>query len=219
MVTKETGGALDMPLNVEQIRPGDLIKLKVYDRFSVSAHDRDYDMMSLTSDEPRMYYVHPKRGGMGRYIHPTRMLRFDGLTSLGDDGFTNYDQDWGVSELIPAMLGIMQDQTIASAVAHLTQEASIPVIKTSGLREVMSYNRPNEISAEQIGEQINKMKSVYRLMMLDNETEDFTRVAVNFGGLDKIQMIMAHAACRRRRYSDDPLHGADRPWRAQFGWR
>ena len=188
MVTKEANP--EMPLNVEQVRPGDLVNLLIFDRYSASVQERDNDIMSPTYGEPIVYRIHPHRG-TGMYVHASRCLRFDGIAPNNSDWYTSYDYDWGVSELIPAMLGIMQDQTIASAVAHLTQEASIPVIKTSGLREVMSYNRPNEISAEQIGEQINKMKSVYRLMMLDNETEDFTRVAVNFGGLDKIQMIMA----------------------------
>ena len=81
----------------------------------------------------------------------------------------------------------MQDQTVATAAAHLSQEASIPILNIDGLREALAGGKldPGEASAEQIGEQLNMFKSIYRLLLLD-KTETFERVPVTFSGLHEI---------------------------------
>ena len=54
-------------------------------------------------------------------------------------------------------------------------------------------------SAEQIGQQINQMKSSQRLLMMDKEKEEFNRVAVAFGGLADLMDKLLRIAWRRRR--------------------
>ena len=189
MVTKEA--ALDTPLMLNQIRPGDLVGLPVFDRFSASVHTRNFNYLDTSMagvQHPELYRIHPTRGD-GFYVHSSRVLRFDGIMPPTSDGFTVYDWDWGISEIIPAMLSVLQDQTIASAAAHLTQVASIPVLTISGLREAVSGK--SDLTPEQIGQQVNSMMSIFRLMMLDKGNEDFTRVPVTFGGFDKIQQMAA----------------------------
>ena len=196
MVTREA--PLDTPLVPERVRAGDLLALQVFDRWDASIWRRDDDVMSPTYGEALTYHLTPTRG-TGLFVDASRVLRFDGLTPLSSDGYTIYDRDWGVSEIVPAILSIMQDQSVATAAAHLSQEASIPVLSVDGLRESLAGGQldPNEASAEQIGEQLNMLKSVYRLLMLD-KTEGFERVAVNFGGLhevmEKVQRRLAAAA-------------------------
>ena len=58
----------------------------------------------------------------------------------------------------------------------------------AGLREsIAGGGDPDEASPEQIGEEINRMKSVYRLLMLDEPgRETFSRVQVAFGGLSDL---------------------------------
>ena len=93
----------------------------------------------------------------------------------------------------------MEDQTLAQSIAHLSQEASIPVLHIAGLREAIAGGGdPDEATPEQIGQQINTLKSNFHLMMLDEPgREEFLRIAVQFGGLsdlmDKYQTRVASA--------------------------
>jgi len=185
MMTREA--PLDTPLNPDQIREGDLVALQVFDRFDASVMVRDDDHMSPTYGQALVYRINPARG-FGFNVHASRVLRFDGITPLSDDGYTLYERDWGISEVVPAILAIMQDQSVATAVAHLATEASIPVIKVANLRDALAAaENDNEASAEKIGQDINLYKSVFRLLMMDAGNEEFERVSVNFGGIKDVQ--------------------------------
>ena len=184
MVTREA--PLTEPLVVERIRPGDLAALHVFDRFDMSVTSREQDLMSPDFQKPAMYRVTPRLGGTQYHVHPSRVLRFDGISPFSTGGFTSYyEQDWGVSELVPILTSLIEDQTLASSIAHLSQEASIPVLKIAQLAEKAAGAAidPDEQSLEELGQRVNDIKSNFHLMMLDKETEDFTRVAVTFQGL------------------------------------
>ena len=177
---------LTEPLIIERIRPGDLRGLHVFDRYDMSVMSRETDLFSPDFQRPAMYRVTPRLGATQFYVHPSRVLRFDGIAPYGTGGFTSYyDQDWGVSELIPILTSLIEDQTLASSIAHLSQEASVPVLKIGHLAEKAAGMAvdPDEQSIEELGQRINDMKSNFHLMLLDKETEDFTRVAVTFQGL------------------------------------
>ena len=83
------------------------------------------------------------------------------------------------------ILGLLQDQGFATAVAHMGQEASIPILRVDQLRETLAgrVDTATEATAEQIGQAVNRLKSVFRLMMLDRETEEFDRSTIPFGGI------------------------------------
>ena len=187
------------PLEVERIRPGDLMAVQYFDRYDASIRDYDRDLMSPTYNEPDVYYFHPSRGGT-MMVHRSRILRFDGITPTTMSGWEVYDQDWGTSEMVPVILSIMQDQVLASGISHLSQEASIPVLKVENLREVLAGRGETEdTDAYDIGKQVNELKSIYRLLMLDKGMEDFERVAVNFGGLaDLMDRFSGRVAAARQ---------------------
>ena len=190
------------PLNVEAIREGDLTALRVLTRYDCSAYHRDYDIFSPTYGQPISYDLHPNWGGVPMRVHASRVIRIDGLKDPGDSRLTSYEQDWGVSVLVPIVQSVLQEAGLAQAVSHLAQEASIPVLSIEGLRETMSGQAPNEMSAEEIGDGINRMKSIFRLLMLEKGTEQFTRVAVQFGGLAD---LMDRAARRVSAAADVPF--------------
>ena len=201
MVTKEA--PLDTPLMPERIREGDLVGLLVYDRFDANVMVRDSDLMSPTGGKPLIYNIYPSRlyGQQPFMVHSSRVLRFDGIEPLTDTGFFNYDDDWAVSELVPVILSIMQDATLASSIAHMSQEASIPVLKIADLRELIASNprrSKKEASLEDIGNAISQYKSIYRLLLLDKDRDEFNRVAIQFAGLaqlmDKYHARLAAAA-------------------------
>ena len=186
MVTREA--PLDAPLRIEQLRPGDLVGLRPFHRYDASVFTRDEDLYSEddTYGEALSYWMTPTYGP-GFHVHASRVLRFDGQQPLSSSGFMIYDRDWGVSEVIPVMISLLQDESIATAIAHLTQEASLPVLRVDGLKDALvGMKDPSEPSAEQIGQQVNQLKSVFRLLMLD-KTDEFDRIHASFAGLSDLQ--------------------------------
>ena len=197
MVTGED--SLEMPLDPKRIREGDLKALHYFDRYDISVTNREYDFNSQNFGKPIWYRVHPNHASTPKVVHHSRILRFDGIRPPTKSGFTIYDQDFGVSVLVPIIVALMEDQTLAQSIAHLSQEASIPVLHIAGLREAIAGGGdPDEATPEQIGQQINTLKSNFHLMMLDEPgREEFLRIAVQFGGLadlmDKYQTRVASA--------------------------
>ena len=200
MVLMTEEAPMDTPLKIERIRPGDLKSIRVFDRYDASGWQWDTDIFSNNYRFPLIYSLHPT-GGNGELtkVHHSRILRFDGIEPLTDSGFYSYEKDWGLSEFLPIITTLFQDATFASAVSHMAQEASIPVLKISNLRELLSSRPPkNEPSVSDIGSTLNRIKSVFRMLMLDKEEEDFTRVSIQFGGLanliDRFHLRLAAAA-------------------------
>lgn len=201
MMTKDD--QLDTPLLPERVRPGDLTNLLVLNRYELAVPERDHDLYSDNYGQPLYYDLFPHRGGtVYPRVHHSRVLRFDGIEPSTDSGFTVYDWDWGISELVPVILALTEDQNLASAITYLSLEASIPVLKVSQLREAVAgqlhQSDPNAPSADAIGSSVNELKSSHRLLMLDKDTEDFQRIQVQFAGLpdllDKFQARVAAAA-------------------------
>ena len=186
LVMMTRGADMASPLVPEQVREGDLTALRVLTRYDASVYDRDRDMMSPTYGKPLLYSLHPNYGGDPMMVHHTRVVRFDGITDPGDSAFTAYEQDWGVSVLVPIVQSILHEAGLAQAAAHMAQEASIPVLSIEGLRDGMAGAVDNEVSPLDIGEGVNRMKSLFRLLMLEKGTEEFNRVAIQFSGLADI---------------------------------
>ena len=112
--------------------------------------------------------------------------------------FSIYDREWGVSEVVPVVQSILQDQNVASAASQLTTEASIPVIKMQGLREGMSgYTDPDTPSPSKMAHELNTLKSIWHTMFMD-KMDDFERVNVSWAGLPDVmnnfEMRLAAAA-------------------------
>lgn len=198
LMTREA--PLTSPLLPERIRPGDLSAIRVFDRYDLSVGERERDVFSPDYNGPVLYNIHPTGGNsMPFQVHASRCLRFDGITSLTDSYFYNYEQDWGVSELVPAIISLVEDQSLAGAIAHMSQEASTPVLGISRLREILAGKAQSNLpTVEEIGGTINRIKSVFRLLLVDKEREDFNRIAIQFGGLadlmDKFQERLAGMA-------------------------
>ena len=199
MVTAED--TLDTPLDVKRIREGDLKALHYFDRYDLSVVQRDYDFQSPNFGKPIWYRVHPAHGVQIERVHHSRILRFDGIRPPTVSGFTIYDQDFGVSELVPIIVSLMEDASGAQSVSHMMQEASIPVLHVAGLREAIAGGGdPNEPTPAEIGQQIRQGMSNFRLLMLDEAgREEFMRVAVAFGGIPEILDRFQHRVAQARK--------------------
>ncbi len=170
------------PLDVTRIKPGDLRNLIATDRYSCTILEKDKDHMSPTYGEPLIYHVDLKEG-RAFDIHATRVLRFDGIQPLSTDGWYNYYDDWGVSEVIPVITSIMQDAQLTQGIAHLSNEASIPVQKIHAFQDALEAgNSPDEMSLMERAQLVNMTRSIYRTIFMDKEDE-FQRQEVSFAGL------------------------------------
>ena len=179
-----TEAPLDTMLELDRIREGDLKAIHYFDRFDVSAYVRDHDLHSPTYGEPMYYDFHPDTGSVPVRVHASRVIRFDGQRPPTKSGFTFYDEDFGESELIPVIHDILRSEQTSSGIAHMVQEATVPVLHIEGLRETIAGMNPTDPTPEQIGAQINSMKGIYRILMLDaTSREEFNRVNVAFAGL------------------------------------
>lgn len=183
MVFMTTEAPLHEPLNVNQIRPGDLKAIRIFSRFEASVLERQYDLFEENYARPEYYHIHPIYARTTLKIHHSRVLRMDGIIDSSDSNFHAYEQDWGVPLLVPLIQTILHEAGLAQGVVHMTQEASIPILEIENLREVTSQRGPDEMSAEEIGSKINEMKSIYRLLMLDKGSEEFKRSNIPFGGV------------------------------------
>ena len=185
------------PLVLDRVRPGDLSNLIVFDRYDASVAGYDLDPFSASYGEPTIYRF-TSRGGPIFEVDASRVLRFDGIEPLSLTGWQAYDQDWGVSEVVPVMLSILQDAGIAGGVAHLAAEASVPVIKLQDFKLALAGERTDTgLSVSELGEEINLHRSIYRTLFMDVEDE-FERVSVTFAGLadlmDRFARRLAAAA-------------------------
>ena len=188
LVMMTTEAPMDTPLIVENLRQGDLSNLMVLDRYntSVTYDDYDADPFSPSYERPLRYRFH-LRYGPQMVVDATRVIRFDGISPLNTQGWDSYEREWGVSEIVPVLLAIMQDASVASSTAHLTTESSIPVIKLPNLRDVLAGDNPDpdELTPDQMGERINRDRSVFRTTFLD-ALDDYMRVNVSFAGLPDV---------------------------------
>ncbi len=184
-------------LDVDRVRAGDISNLIVFDRYDTSVAQHDHDPFSPSYGQP-LTYRFTARGGVVLEVDSSRVVRFDGIEPLSLTGWQTYDQGWGVSEVVPVMLSILQDAAIAGGVAHLASEASVPVIKMQEFKAALAgENTDSGVSVADLGEAINLNRSIYRTMFMDTE-DDYERVSVNFGGLadlmDRFARRLAAAA-------------------------
>ena len=189
IITKEA--PLTRRMNLDRIRPGDLLALLPFDRWDLSVAEWERSPLSNDFGKPAMYKISPRLTAAFD-IHASRLVRFDGVRPHTASGWRAYQQDWGVSKLIAPLVDILKDIGLAAAAAHLAQEASIPVIKTHNFKEAAnaSFNLPDEIPINKLAETINEKKSNYRILMMDAEDE-FERVQVNFNGLPNLMNAFA----------------------------
>ena len=193
---------MNQPLDVETLRQGDLTNLMYFDRFDCNTYpDILIDPFDPYHGEPIEYEFIISHGNRIK-VHPSRVLRFDGITPLTSTGWSRYTLHWGLSELIPVTLALLQDSSVASATSFLVGEASIPVIKMTSFRESLAAGgpEPDDLSPQELGMHMNELKSVYRTLFLDMEDE-FMRVAVNFTGLPA---LMNEFAARLAAAADIP---------------
>lgn len=178
ILTKES--TPEKPLIISRLRPGDLANILTVDRFDATVLEKDNNPFSLNYGKPLSYRITLKRGGSFN-VHHSRVVRFDGITPTTDNSWQSYDDDWGVASIIPVIGEIFQDSNVAKGVAHLVNEASIPVQKIDGFEEILEGQGDDMSLADRMAKS-TELRSIYRTVFMDSE-DDFSRHDVTFAGL------------------------------------
>ena len=195
-VTAEESAQL--PLDINRLKPTDLKNIIVVDRFSIST-------VRLQSDPFRSGFLEPIEygitlpNGFSSTVHKSRVVRFDGKMPLTVNGFQSYGNQWfGLSELTDILTTIENEDTLAKGIAHLTNEASIPVISMDNFSDaICSSDDDDEFDLDKRLEVQSIAKSIFRTTFIDGK-DKFERVAVTFSGLpdllDKFAVRLSAAA-------------------------
>ena len=182
-----TDDDLSQPADFEKIKSGALKSILVFDRFDCSVEEYYSNPLHPKFNKPSIYRFTPESQygeAIEIVIHESRCIRFDGMKALSSNGWQSpYVFDWGISELLSAIVEITHDSAFMQAITHLSQEASIPVIKVQGLDEALSGTQTVDTpTMAEIATSINMGKSVWKTMFLDTQNE-FQRVQVSFAGM------------------------------------
>jgi phage-related protein (TIGR01555 family) len=181
LITKEA--KTDTPLNINSIRKGDIVNCVAIDRNDVTVVTKTRSIMSDNFGKPEIYSLYISEFGRVD-VHYTRLFRFDGKTPETINGWRQYEQDWGVSELASAMQEVFNDSSVTNAITQLIQEASIPVHKVDGLTEIMTRGKcaADEQNVDDIMKAVSLHKSIYNTIFMDGE-DSFERESVNFSNI------------------------------------
>ena len=143
---------LEEPLDPMRIRRGDLRALHVFSKFDSTVIEVDTDFASPTLNEPLIYELSSWSGHVVR-VHRSRILRFDGLPPLGDNGdslLDPYGWWWGRS-LVPQWLRAANAEEIASmAASSLIETNGILLLKDDSMVE--EYLAGSDTDRERIRE-------------------------------------------------------------------
>ena len=176
MMTEEA--PLEEPLDVDRIRPGDLKSLLPRTRYQLRPLDRSRDPFDPGFERGSLYSVDGE-SSQSLQIHSSRIL----LMGSGDDLGSGYDGDWGDSILLHSFDAIMQEIQARAGSAHLTQEASLLVVKMQAMRDVLDGTTDETL--EDMGAQLNSQISIYRKILTGPE-DVIERLSVSWGGLGDV---------------------------------
>ena len=184
LITKEA--PLEKPLNMDKIREGDLMNLMVVDRFRATIKEYDRDLYSSTFCRPLTYTIYPPDDLAPFDIDASRVLRFDGIEPPAGERWDMYEEGWGIPILVPVMTSIMQDSALTSAIAHLSEEASVAMLKMRSFNDALSgEGDPDRPSPMSVIEANMRMKSNYRTVVIDAE-DDLSRLDASFDSLPEL---------------------------------
>ena len=190
MIVAVKGQAFHTPLDIDGMLPNDLIGFFTVDRWSASVETYQENIMKARYSQPETYLISISVRGTPEWIrvHHSRIFRFDAIRPISKRNFGLYqDRDFGTSEYSRIFRAITDEEIAVKGITHLTQEASIPVVKSAGFKDSLEQGNftaggADEVSTEQIAEEINRMLSTYRILFADADG-DVSRVNVPFGGI------------------------------------
>ena len=187
------------PLIPERMAAGSLTGFTIVDRYDAKVYEVQKDMTDPEIDwgKPISYEFWPG-SDQKQIVHASRVMRFDGVSMPSSTGWRSYHQEWGISPMVSAISTVVQEQMTASAGAHLTQEASIPLMKVEHWNDWVAGEAEPEDDPSQSAGMMAWLKGIYHVMFVDKKTE-FERHNYSFAGLPQLmnsQAIRVAAAAK-----------------------
>lgn len=112
-------------------------------------------------------------------IHESRLVTFDGRLVTRSERQTN--NGWGGSVLVRSMKAIKTFHLNWQAVSHIMQDASQGVFKLKDLTLMIAEGKRDALQTRM--ETVDMSRSVARAVVVDADSEDFTRQDSSFAGL------------------------------------
>lgn len=170
---------LAKPLDVKNIRKGDLRYLHVVDRWRVSgAASLNRDLESPNFGMPDSYVIAESTV----LVHHTRVLRFNGSKLPYFAWLRN--AMWDDSELQHVMDSLMNCDTTTQAIATMLFESNVDVVKSEGLSDVLARKDGEAVLTKRF-QVAALLKSFNRLLLLDG-SESYEKKQNSFANLDKV---------------------------------
>jgi len=174
----------DGKVDYSSVGKGSLKYVHVFDRWR-AAHTGviDSDPTSPNCGNPETYIINATDTNPGQIVHWTRVIRFDGAKVP----WWTFRQNacWHDSELQILMDMLKQHDSTASGITHLIQEANIDVIKAKGLTKTLA-NEAGQAAIEARYGLTSRYKSMFNMLIIDQDAEDYARHPFQFSGLDRI---------------------------------
>jgi phage-related protein (TIGR01555 family) len=174
----------DRKVDYSSVGKNGLKYVHVFDRWQ-AAHsgEIDSDTESPNAGKPLNYIINATDVNPGQKVHWTRVIRFDGAKVP----WWTFRQNacWHDSELQVLMDGLKQYDATTGGITHMIQEANIDVIKATGLTETLATASGQEGIEARYG-LTSRYKSMFNMLIIDKDAEDYERHPFQFSGLDRI---------------------------------
>lgn len=170
---------LAKPLDVKNVRKGDLRYLHVVDRWRLSpAGSLNRDLESPNFGMPDSYVLAESTV----QVHHTRVLRFNGEKLPYFAWLRN--AMWDDSALQHVMDSLMNCDTTTQAIATMMFESNVDVVKSEGLADVLARKDGEAVLTKRF-QVAALLKSFNRMLLLDG-TESYEKKQNSFANLDKV---------------------------------
>jgi len=170
---------LAKPLDVKNVRQGDLRYLHVVDRWRLSpAGSLNRDLESPNFGMPDSYVLAESTV----QVHHTRVLRFNGEKLPYFAWLRN--AMWDDSVLQHVMDSLMNCDTTTQAIATMMFESNVDVVKSEGLADVLARKDGEAVLTKRF-QVAALLKSFNRMLLLDG-TESYEKKQNSFANLDKV---------------------------------
>ena len=170
---------LAKPLDVQNVKQGDLRYLHVVDRWRVSpAGALNRDLESPNFGMPDSYVIAESTV----QVHHSRVLRFNGQKLPYFAWLRN--AMWDDSELQHVMDSLMNCDTTTQGIATMLFESNVDVVKSEGLSDVLARKDGEAVLTKRF-QVAALLKSFNRMLLLDG-SESYEKKQNSFANLDKV---------------------------------
>lgn len=170
---------LAKPLDVKNVRKGDLRYLHVVDRWRLSpAGSLNRDLESPNFGMPDSYVLAESTV----QVHHTRVLRFNGEKLPYFAWLRN--AMWDDSVLQHVMDSLMNCDTTMQAIATMMFESNVDVVKSEGLADVLARKDGEAVLTKRF--QVAALLKSFNHMLLLDGTESYEKKQNNFANHDKV---------------------------------